>query len=65
MTRPGVPQVPFAATGDATGWFVIDDIDRRFRNNIEVSARAELGPSTIRGVAVHRPQSMDGLWTVR
>jgi len=64
-----VPQVPFVASGDATGWFVIDDIDQPIsENNIEISARADLGPSTIRGVAVQSAavdgRLMDGALTL-
>jgi translocation and assembly module TamB len=59
-TTLAVPDIPFVATGDATGWFVIDDIDQPIsESNIEVSARADLGPSTIRGVAV-QSASVDG-----
>jgi autotransporter translocation and assembly factor TamB len=68
-TALAVPQVPFVATGDAAGWFVIEDIDQPIsENNIELSARADLGPSTIRGVAMQSAtvdgQLMDGALTL-
>ena len=68
-TTLAVPEVPFVATGDASGWFVIADIDLPIsEDNIEISARADLGPSTIRGVAVQSAmvdgRLMDGALTL-
>ncbi len=47
------PDIPLAANGEMNGWFAIADIDQPItEDNLQVSARANLGPSTVRGVAI-------------
>ena len=44
------PDVPLVASGEMNGWFTIADIDQPItEDNLQVSARATLGPSVVRG----------------